>query len=421
MKAVVIGLGARGRIYSGILVKEFQVPIVAVCDVEKASLQYAKEHYQTREDMLFVDENEFFARGKLADVCIVATQDNQHVGHALKALEAGYDLILEKPIATSWEDCNAILQRAKALGRQIFICHVMRYTPFIDCIKKEIDSGKYGKVVTVNLTENVAYWHQAHSYVRGNWRKSKESSPMIIAKSCHDLDILRYLIGEDCTAISSMGGLSYFKAENAPMGATKRCVDCPHKETCAYSAVKYYLRERAERGYFGWPVSVLSPTPTLESITEAVQKGPYGRCVFYCDNDVVDHQVVNMTFTGGKTASFTMTAFSNYMFREIAVHCDHGVIRGDMVSNKLRCYVFGEADTTDYCEPKIIDVDNSLDNDYGHGGGDYYLMKNVVEYYGGKDKEIRSSIENSMQSHLMGFKAEESRLHGGELIKLIIE
>lgn len=418
MKVAVIGMGARGRNYSGILTEGFQVPVVAVCDISEESLQYAAEKLGTPKDMLFTDENEFFAKGKLADVCIVSTQDIQHKEHAIKALETGYDLILEKPIATTWEDCNAILNKAKELDRKIFVCHVMRYTPFMATIKKELESGKYGKVVTINLTENVGYWHQAHSYVRGPWKKAETSSPMIIAKSCHDLDILLYLIGEDCTALSSMGSLSYFKAENAPKGATKRCMDCPHKETCTYSAVKYYLRERAERGYFGWPVSTMTKTATVEAVQKGLETTDFGKCVYYSDNNVVDHQIVNMSFDGGITASFTMTAFSNYMFREIAVHCDHGVIRGDMLNNKLRCYIFGEEDTTEYREPHIVDVDNSLDNDYGHGGGDYYLLKNVVDYYNGTQKEIISSIDKSMQSHLMGFKAEESRLKGGELIRL---
>lgn len=418
MKVVVIGMGARGKNYSGILHDEFNVPIVAVCDTNKECLQYATEKFGIPKNKLFIDEDEFFEQGKLADVCIVSTQDTQHIGHALKALEIGYDLILEKPIATTWEDCNTILNKAKELDRKIFVCHVMRYAPFFASIKKELDSGKYGKIITINLTENVGYWHQAHSYVRGAWKDSKNSSPMIIAKSCHDLDILLYLVGENCTALSSMGSLSYFKEENALQGAAKRCVDCPHKETCTYSAVKYYLRERAEKGYFGWPVSTVTQTATVEAIQHELETSDYGKCVYYSNNNVVDHQIVNMMFESGATASFTMTAFSNYSFREIAVHCDHGVIRGDMISNKLRCYVFGEKDTTDYHEPNIIDIDNSLDNDYGHGGGDYYFLKNVVEYFDGKQTDIISSIDKSMQSHLMGFKAEESRLKGGEVIRL---
>ena len=418
MKVAVIGMGARGRNYSGILTKEYNIPIVAVCDTNEECLEYSWANFGTPKDMLFKYEDEFFAKGKLADVCIVSTQDRQHIGHALKALNAGYDLILEKPIAANWEDCNKISETAKKLDRKIFVCHVLRYTPFMTLLKKELDSGKYGKIVTINLTENVGYWHQAHSYVRGPWKKASESTPMIIAKSCHDLDILRYIIGEDCTVISSMGNLMYFKPENAPEGSAKRCVDCKYKETCTYSAVKYYLRERAEKGYFGWPISMFTRKGTVEAVQKEMETGEYGKCVFHSDNDVVDHQIVNMTFESGATASFTMTAYSNYMFREIAVHCTNGTIRGNMLENKLRCVVFGEEDTTEVRPPRIIDIDNSKDNDYGHGGGDYFLMKNVVDYYNGDSKEIVASIDASMQSHLMGFKAEESRLKGGELIYL---
>lgn len=418
MKVAVIGMGARGINYSTLFVKEHNVPIVAVCDINKARLEYAKEHFHTPDDMLFTDEDEFFAKGKLADICIVSTQDTQHIGHALKAMNAGYDLILEKPIAASWEDCNTILQTAKKLDRKIFICHVLRYTPLTTLLKRELDTGKYGKIVTINATECVGYWHQAHSFVRGAWRKSEDSTPMIIAKSCHDLDHILYLMGEDCTAVSSMGCLSYFKKENAPEGATKRCLDCPHKETCTFSAVKYYLRERAEKGYFGWPVSTITTDLTVEGITKALEETNYGTCVFHSDNNVVDHQVVNMSFANGATASFTMTGFSNYMRRDITIHCEKGIIRANTMDNKIESYIFGEEDTTELRKPHVIDLDNSHDNDYGHGGGDFFLIKSVVEYYNGTQKEMLSSIDKSMQSHLVGFKAEESRLKGGELIRL---
>ncbi|MDR2201850.1 MAG: Gfo/Idh/MocA family oxidoreductase [Clostridiales bacterium] len=411
MKIAVIGFGSRGSLYTRLYADLGVTEIAAVCDIRRERLDVAKQRYGLSDDRLFLSDAEFFAKGKLADLYIVATPDACHKAHALAALKLGADLQLEKPIARSPGDCNQIYRAAKKLGRKIFVCHVLRYAPFFSQIKRELNGGRYGRVSTVDMTENVAYWHQAHSYVRGNWRDTDKSSPMIVAKCCHDLDILAWLINERCKAVSSMGSLDYFKAENAPEGSAQRCLECTVKD-CPYNAERYYIGECVDKNYFDWPVDVLAVNPTRESVYEALKTGPYGRCVFKCDNNAVDHQVADMLFESGATAHLTMTAFSKDCYRKIHVHCQKGEIYGDMRDNKLVCNIFGG-------ESKIIDTAKSGgDGGFGHGGGDYLLVKDIAGLYAGQEATALTDIENSMQSHIIGFAAEKSRLNGGKLIKI---
>ena len=409
----VLGYGSRGKTYSNTVKLIQNGGVVAVCDKNIERLNMASEDNEISEEMLFTDEDVFFSKGKLADICIVSTQDAQHRDHAIKAMKVGYDLLLEKPIACTEEDVIDIYNTAKTLGRKIFVCHVLRYAPFFTHIKKEIDSGKYGRVSTVNLTEHVAYWHQAHSYVRGNWRDTKKSSPMIVAKCCHDLDILIWLVGKKVKNVTSQGSLRLFKRENQPVGAADRCTDCNYMETCPYSAYDYYFNKRFKAGKHKWPLNVLVNDITEENVLDALKNGPYGRCVFACDNDAVDHQVTNLLFDDGTTAHLTMTAFSELGRRDIYVHCEYGEISGSMTDNKLHCRVFGEEET-------VIDV-NELSAEmtgFGHGGGDYFLIKDIIAESNGEKTLGLTSIENSVESHLVGFAAERSRALEGELQKL---
>jgi predicted dehydrogenase len=294
---------------------------------------------------------------------------------------------------------------------------VLRYAPFFTYLKKELDSGKYGRISTINLTEHVGYWHQAHSFVRGNWRNSEGSSPMIVAKCCHDLDILIWLMGDKVKTVSSQGSLRLFKPENRPEGAADRCLDCKHKETCAYSAYKYYVMRRFDtEKKLRWPLDVLvNGEITREKLMDALRDGPYGRCAFACDNDVVDHQVTNLLFENGSTAHLTMTAFSYVSRRDIYVHCEYGEISGSMADNKLHCLVFGDEQNE-----KVIDVNelSAETSGYGHGGGDYFLIKDIIAASNGEETAGLTSIENSVESHVVGFAAETSRTGEGELQRI---
>ncbi len=411
MDIAVVGFGARGAHYSNIVDYAKVGKIVAVCDVRQERLDMAKEKYNVPEDRLFTNTEDFFNAGKFADLCIVATQDAQHREHAIKAMEVGYNLLLEKPIATNLEDVMAIYEASIKLNKKVSVCHVLRYAPFYSVIKEELDSGKYGKIVTMDLAENVGYWHQAHSFVRGHWRNKEQSSPMIIAKCCHDLDLICWFMDQKCKKVSSFGSLAYFNKEHAPKGHTKQCIGCPEQGKCAYDAEKIYLTDRFDKGHKSWPVDTVMMNPTREELVEALKTGPYGRCVFECDNTVVDNQTVNMQFEDGATAHLTMTGFSNKVFRTIHIHCEKGELYGSMEDQVLHSNIYGY-------ESKTINISEQFKSSYGHGGGDFFIIKNLVDECSGVLTKITTNIEKSIESHKVGFAAEQSRLEGGKVIEL---
>ena len=362
-----------------------------------------ERRYHTAEELL--------AQPKLADAALICTQDRQHVGHAVAALRKGYDVLLEKPVSPDLSELQKIVRVAREENRSVVVCHVLRYTPFFQLIKETIDSGRLGRVVNIQALENVRYWHQAHSFVRGNWRRSEETSPMILAKCCHDLDYLIWLCGSRCEKVSSFGSLIHFKPENAPEGAAARCLDgCRAKENCPYDAEKIYLYNKDTgvlEGNTEWPVDILSENPTEETIREAIQNGPYGRCVYACDNDVVDNQIVNMQMENGAALSLMMSAFTSIGGRTIKVMGTMGDLWGDMNRNIIRICEFGK-------EPEIIDFGKPKNDFNDHGGGDRGLILSFLDYLEGKktDNTI-TTLETSIESHLAALAAEESRLKGG--------
>lgn len=395
----VVGFGARGRKYSALLQKK-GARLVAVCDKDKTILEYAGRTFGLEKTALYSDYESFFEGGKKADLLIVSTTDREHVKAAVPALEMGYDLILEKPIATSLEDCEAIYRKAQETKRKVVICHVLRYSPFFSVLKEQLDSGKYGKIVHIEHTENVAYWHQAHSFVRGNWRNEEESTFMLLAKCCHDLDMIAYLSGKKCRFVSSMGHLSFFTAENAPENSAAYCYRCGMND-CPYNALNWYVKN---------PLWVKLPELPEENRDAFIrnwlsdEKNPYARCVFHCDNDVVDHQVVNMQFEDMSTATLTMTAFTDKFYRRTHVFCTKGEIYGDMEEKKLYCTIFGREQT-------VIDLKDSFND--SHGGGDQGLIDDVVDMMNGRERSGRTDIEASMISHRIAFAAEKSRRENG--------
>lgn len=408
----VIGLGPRG-FYTYAKYQDLhpdRMKVVAIADIDEKKVRVAAEDLNVPPEGCYNSAEELLEKEKLADVLIVATQDGQHIGHALAGLRRGYDILLEKPIATTFGDCLAIRDEALRLGRTVVVCHVLRYTTFYRTIKKLIDEGKIGEIVNIDAVENVGYWHQAHSFVRGNWSNFERSSPMILQKSCHDLDILNFLIGARCEKISSFGSLKYFNAAHRPADATDYCLDCPRQDTCIYSAKLIYLAEDTPQAR-PWLCSVVAPEGTQEDVRNALRRGPYGRCVFACDNDVVDHQAVAMEYEGGITATFTMSGFSSGMYRSIRVMGTLGEIEGEQRTNIIRYTPFGK-------EPQYFDINKLATDLSGHGGGDNQMMTDFLERYRSADKTISSSISNSIESHAMAFAAEHSRLHHGESVDI---
>jgi predicted dehydrogenase len=399
-KLVVFGLGARGNIYAT-FAKTYpeKFDLVAIIENNPERLDFAKTEYPGAR--LFANYHDFLFENIEADIVAVATQDNDHKEHAIAMMKAGYNLLLEKPIANNKEDCLAIYEASKQYNRKVVICHVLRYTPFYSTVKRYIDSGKLGEVITIHASESVGYYHQAHSFVRGPWRNKAQSSPMILAKCCHDMDILRYLMGEECLSVNSYGALFYFNKEHAPKGATAYCSDCPHTD-CIYKAQTIYTSEEGRffASYF------TTKKRTDENILGDLPKTQYDRCVFGCDNDVVDHQVTIMQFAKGKTACHTMTAFSKEIYRDLKVYGTKAELVGVIENNTFEVRYFGG-------EVEKVTVDISAANVGGHMGGDYFMMNSLHAALNGEKAEGITYLDVSIESHLMSFAAEESRINKG--------
>ena len=404
-KLAVIGYGGRGGIYGEYALQypdKFQ--LVAAADVAEHRLAPIRE----RGVKTYTDYRELLDAGFDLDLVAIATQDAQHKEHAIYALERGYDLLLEKPIAPNEEDCRAIYECAKKHGRKVFVCHVLRYSRFYSTVKDIIDSGELGDIVSVQAMEGVGFWHMAHSFVRGPWRNSEESCPMILAKCCHDMDIIRYLVGEKCVSINSQGSRTFFREENAPKGATKYCSDCPNKDTCMYNAQKLYTTPEYKwtAGYF-----LKTPNNSNENILKELRHSQYDKCVFLNDNDVVDHQCTLMLFENGKTAVHSMVAFSNRVYRDLKIFATKAELYGNMEDNYIEIRPFGG-------EVKKINVDISAATLGGHNGSDFFMMEQLYKTLNGEEGKGVTYLDVSMESHLMSFAAEKSRLNDGATEKI---
>ena len=399
-KLVVLGLGQRGNIYAAFAKKyPEKFDLVAVIETDPKRMEYAKTEYPgTR---LFKNYQDFLAEKIQADIVAVATQDEDHKEHSIAMMKAGYDLLLEKPIANRKEDCEAIYEASKQYGRKVVVCHVLRYTPFYSTVKRIIDSGKLGEIITIHASENVGYYHQAHSFVRGPWRNKAGSSPMILAKCCHDMDILRYLMGEPCLSVNSYGSLSHFQRDHAPLESAEYCSECPLTD-CIYKAQTIYTS--AEGDFFANYFT--TKEHTKENVLNDLKGTQYDKCVYKTDNDVVDHQVTIMQFADGKTACHTMTAFSKEIYRDLKVHGTKAELVGCVEENRLEIRTFGG-------KVEKIDIDISAANVGGHMGGDYFMMNSLHKALNGEPAEGITYLDVSIDSHLMSFAAEESRLENG--------
>ena len=405
IKAALIGAGQRGAdSYAPYALKHpEEIEFTAVAEPEKERRDAFRDLFGIPErncyeswEMLLEDENE-------AEAVLICTQDREHFGPAMKAIEKGYHILLEKPVSFLESECEQIKKAAETYDKVFLICHVLRYTPFFMKLKELLEEGRIGDLQNIQWIENVGYWHQAHSYVRGNWRDSKESSPMILAKCCHDMDMLLWLASADCTSVSSFGSLGHFKKENAPEGAPQRCLDgCPEKEQWPYYAPRIYIDWRDD-----WQADVIkrvvSKDTSDKAVMEALKKGPYGRCVYHCDNDVVDHQVVNLEFENGVAASFTMSAFSYECSRVLKFMGTKGEISGKLEDGRLKVIDFLTG------KQENISIEASAN---GHGGGDEGIMKAFLKMIlEGHNTAGASSAVSSLQSHKMAFAAEASRIN----------
>ncbi|MFC4994918.1 Gfo/Idh/MocA family protein [Rubritalea tangerina] len=408
----VCGCGSRARTYSKIatlMADRYQV--VAGADPVAERVDALRNISENPDFRGFDSAEALLAQPKLADLMVIGTQDNYHFEPAKIALEKGYHLLLEKPAAQNVDEVIALARLAKKYDRKIVLCFVLRYTPFYKKIHQLIQEGALGDVISLNASEGVEPFHQAHSFVRGHWSKSEDSTPMIIAKCSHDLDIISWLVNSPCKSVNSFGGLQHFNSENAPEGAALRCGDgCPHAQTCTYSTERYFTdRERWLQMIYPDPENIVE-----SEVREWFKTAPWGRCVYHCDNDVVDHQIVNMEFDNGTTASLTMTAFDSG--RHLQLFGTKASLRGgDTVKAEHECDIVLRHHKSGDIEKITLDPPEAAEGYQGHGGGDYGLMDQLDHIIHGSADQS-SLIEFAIEGHLIGFRAEESRLQQGKTL-----
>ena len=403
--AILIGAGQRGADVYASYALQFpsELKIVGVAEPNAERRERFCALHNIAPENSFADWSEVFQKPKFADCVFVCTQDRMHCEPVLKAFAKGYHVLCEKPMSPDETEILAMQNAAEKSGLVLSVCHVLRYSPFFTKIKELLDSGAIGRLVSVQHIESIGYWHMAHSFVRGNWRKESESAPIILAKCCHDIDMLCWLAGSRCTAVSSYGALTEFKSENAPENAPRRCMDgCIHRQECPYYAPRFYLEhpKAASDGF----AKIVCPDATPQGILQALKTGPYGRCVYYCDNDVADHQVVNLQFENDVTVNMTMCAFTQNCERTINLMGTRGQLRGNMEQNKLEWMDFASGNTTE------IHLNTPKGN---HSGSDVCMMRSFVSLIanGAGSNETGGAV--SAQSHLVALAAEKSRLQGG--------
>lgn len=404
--AITLGAGSRGNVYGDYGVQfPNDLDIIGVAEPNAIrNERYAKKH-KIDSNNRFRTWEDVFTRPKFADAIIITTPDNLHYAPCMKALEMGYDVLLEKPIAPTEKECRDILALAKKTGRIVAVCHVLRYAPYFVKLREMIRSGVIGELISIQHFEPIQHVHMSHSFVRGNWHNSKATTPIILAKSCHDLDILRWMVDKPSRSITAFGDLKWFRQENAPEGSTARCTDgCKVEAQCPYSALNIYHRHREYTYVFDFPED---KSKHSDFILEQLKTTNYGRCVYRMDNDQPDHYVTSIQFEGNITANFSMEAFTSYHGRRTRVMGSLGDIVGDMETFVHTDFLTRKSETWDVKVNDVKDYEAS-----GHGGGDWALASDWVKAVKAQDPNLlTSTIDASIESHLMGFAAEESRLN----------
>ena len=414
INAILIGAGNRGAdVYGRFALTHpwlFRFTAVADPDPEKRN-RFAQQHSIPFERSVNTAE-ELLDHLESVDAVFICTPDRFHFEQAMAFMKSSSTIILEKPVGITVSQVEILAQRASGRKNPIVVCHVLRYTPFFKTLKRILEKEEIGKLISINLQENIGYYHFAHSYVRGNWRSTEVAGPSILTKSVHDMDMLYWLAGSIPEKINSMGDLSWFKKENAPLGAPERCMaGCPVQRECPWYAPNIYLTENT-----GWPASIISDDPSLLSRLKAIETGPYGRCVFQCDNNVVDRQSVLIRFANGVEATFSMDALTADINRTIQIMLTKGEIRGNLKENWIEIQNFstGEKERFKVSAPST-----------GHNGGDDGIMYDIADLIqNNRNSTIgeieakennRRRIEDSLEGHRMAFAAEQSRKQGVQI------
>nr|WP_274387647.1 Gfo/Idh/MocA family oxidoreductase [Salsipaludibacter albus] len=407
LRVVVVGAGARGAAYAD-LVGTVGVPaeVVAIAEPRAQVRDDVGDRLHLPADARLASWQDLVDRPRLADLAIVATQDRDHVDPVVALADLGYDLLVEKPLAPTAEGIAAIVAAADRTGVTVAVCHVMRFTAYTHTLLDLLATGDLGEVMAVQHLEPIGWEHFAHSFVRGNWRRRDTSSFLLLAKSCHDLDWLHAVVGDEPVRVSSFGSRGHFRAEHRPDGAADRCVDCEVEPDCPYSAARLYRRgldpADASAHYFA-RIAVGGIDPTPERVESALRDGPWGRCVYDLDNDVVDHQVVTIEFARGATVAFTLTAFTPSEGRRTRVFATHGQVVGDG----------RHLEVTDFRSGRMRTIDTHTHGDEtaagGHGGGDAGMVRAVLTALHDGRGEIPSGLAESLVSHRLAFAGDLAR------------
>ncbi|MGI9431534.1 MAG: Gfo/Idh/MocA family protein [Myxococcota bacterium] len=403
--AVLLGAGNRGRFTYGAWARKHpdELQITALAEPDPQRRAACQREHGIPDERVFADWRELAAGPQLASSMIIATSDTMHAEPAIRALESGYDVLLEKPIAPTPEECVAVVAAAERTGCLLQIGHVLRYTGFYEKVHELVASGVLGDLVTIDMKEHVAYWHMTHSFVRGKFRNREIAAPLVLAKTCHDLDLMVWLAGSAPQRVASLGSLQHFQPAGAPDGAPARCTDgCPVQAECPHDAERLYLGPSDEIARL-WPWSDVSPDPSEQARRAALETGRYGRCVYHCDNDVVDHQVLAVEFDGGVTATFTVQGLASEERRTIRLTGTRGELRGVLHDGLIEVSRHGQFGT----EQHPVEPGSGL---VGHFGGDERLVEHFAAAASGKGAEsVRTSGQTSLSGHLLGFAAERAR------------
>lgn len=403
IKVGLIGFGNRGRLYSS-FIKDLsdKVEYVAVCDYRIEELLDSLKQYNLKHT--FKDVEDFFNAKLDLDLVCICSMDKYHFYQTKKCLELGYNVLLEKPVSNNLKEVIELNELAHKNNLKLIVSYVLRYTLFYKMIKDIIDSGEIGKVININNTENVAYWHHAHSYTRGNWKYEKETGPMILTKCSHDMDLIYWLMGKNVDKISSFGNRSYLIKENAPKDAAEYCIDCIEKDNCPFNAYRFYLNNKE------WLRPMIGDDLSDEKINSFLDHSQYSKCAYKTNGDTVDHQIVNIEFEDGTTASHTMNSYTRWCYRDIKIMGTKGCIEGNFEDKKFDVYHFIDN------SKRTVNIQDYTDDFVGHGGGDRIMFVELIEYLqtGNKSKSL-TTLQESVMSHEMAFASEKSRLEKGQV------
>jgi len=405
LRAVLIGCGNRGQMFGSLCRKSSgRVRIVSVAEPRDDWRRLEAERNGIPPEHAYAGYEQALGQGSPpVDLAIIAASDRVHYPAAMLALKKGCRILLEKPVAQTPAETVRMARVADELGLPVAVQHELRYSPFFQAVHEIARSGRLGQVYSYTHTEHVAYWHQTHSFVRGHFGDTGSSNPMILAKSCHDLDLIPWILDDRVTKVASFGRLDHYTAENRPVGAPDRCTDgCPVGDTCIHNAAVFYLGPRTD-----WPVAMIGADMSPEARRERLAASPYSRCVYGGYNDAVDHQSVMMETEHGTICTFTMHGFSaqEECGRKIRLDGTAGILRGDMGRGEIMVYEHVNAPFGTRVEPEMIEMGDRG----GHGGGDEILFRHVIDYFTGAGDTPLATLQNAVESHLIGWAAEEAR------------